>query len=102
MLLIFCKFVVPFFTLVFRASKRNTKLLKIMTLWIIVVHYLDIHWIVMPTLHHHNVHLGLYDLLTMVGFGLIFVGSLKIIMSKNPLIPINDPELKNAINHRNN
>ena len=101
-LLIFCKFVVPFFTLVFRASKRNTKLLKIMTLWIIVVHYLDIHWIVMPTLHNHNVHLGLYDLLRMVGFGLIFVGSLKIIMSKNPLIPINDPELKNAINHRNN
>ena len=58
-------------------SKRNTKLLKFMTLWIIAIHYLDIHWIVMPTLHHNDVHLGLYDLMTMIGFGLIFTGSFK-------------------------
>ena len=100
-LLIFGKFVVPFFTLVFRASKRNTKLLKIMTLWIIAIHYLDIHWIVMPTIHHHDVHLGAYDLFTMLGFTLVFVGMFKHIMSKNVLVPINDPELKHAINHRN-
>ena len=100
-LLIFGKFVVPFFTLVFRASKRNTKLLKIMTLWIIAIHYLDIHWIVMPTIHHHDVHLGAYDLFTMLGFTLVFVGMFKHIMSKNLLVPINDPELKHAINHRN-
>ena len=100
-LLIFGKFVVPFFTLVFRASKRNTKLLKVMTLWIIAIHYLDIHWIVMPTIHHHDVHLGAYDLFTMLGFTLVFVGMFKHIMSKNLLVPINDPELKHAINHRN-
>ena len=101
-LLIFGKFVVPFFTLVFRASKRNTKLLKVMTLWIIAIHYLDIHWIVMPTIYHHDVHLGAYDLFTMLGFTLVFVGMFKHIMSKNLLVPINDPELKHAINHRNN
>ncbi|MEC7779152.1 MAG: hypothetical protein VX176_02080 [Candidatus Neomarinimicrobiota bacterium] len=100
-LLIFGKFVVPFFTLVFRASKRNTKLLKVMTLWIIAIHYLDIHWIVMPTIYHHDVHLGAYDLFTMLGFTLVFVGMFKHIMSKNLLVPINDPELKHAINHRN-
>ena len=100
-LLIFGKFVVPFFTLVFRASKRNTKLLKVMTLWIIAIHYLDIHWIVMPTIYHHDVHLGVYDLFTMLGFTLVFVGMFKHIMSKNLLVPINDPELKHAINHRN-
>ena len=101
-LLIFGKFVVPFFTLVFRASKRNTKVLKVMTLWIIAIHYLDIHWIVMPTIYHHDVHLGAYDLFTMLGFTLVFVGMFKHIMSKNLLVPINDPELKHAINHRNN
>jgi len=100
-LLIFGKFVVPFFTLVFRASKRNTKVLKVMTLWIIAIHYLDIHWIVMPTIHHHDVHLGAYDLFTMLGFTLVFVGMFKHMMSKNVLVPINDPELKHAINHRN-
>ena len=100
-LLIFGKFVVPFFTLVFRASKRNTKLLKVMTLWIIAIHYLDIHWIVMPTIYHHDVHLGAYDLFTMLGFTLVFVGTFKHIMSRNVLVPINDPELKHAINHRN-
>ena len=100
-LLIFGKFVVPFFTLVFRASKRNTKVLKVMTLWIIAIHYLDIHWIVMPTIYHHDVHLGAYDLFTMLGFTLVFVGMFKHIMSKNLLVPINDPELKHAINHRN-
>ena len=100
-LLIFGKFMVPFFTLVFRASKRNTKVLKVMTLWIIAIHYLDIHWIVMPTIHHDNVHLGAYDLFTMLGFTLVFVVMFKHIMYRNALVPINDPELKHAINHRN-
>ena len=65
------------------------------------MHYIDINFIVMPTLHHHDFHFGIYDLASMLGFAAIFIGGFRYIMSRSPLVPINDPELIHSINHRN-
>lgn len=100
-LLIVGKFFIPFFSLIFRASKRNLGLLKYMSLWIIFMHYIDINFIIMPTYHHHDFHFGIYDLLVLSGIGLVFIASFRHRLSQNPLIPVNDPELINSINHRN-
>jgi len=100
-LLIVGKFFIPFFILVFRASKRNIRLLQVMSIWIIFMHYIDINFIVMPTLHHHDFHIGIYDISSMLGFAAIFIGSFRYIMSRTPLVPISDPELIHSINHRN-
>jgi hypothetical protein len=100
-LLIVGKFFIPFFTLIFRGSKRNIRLLQFMSIWILFMHYIDINFIVMPTLHHHDFHFGIYDLASMLGFAAIFIGGFRYIMSRSPLVPINDPELIHSINHRN-
>jgi hypothetical protein len=100
-LLIVGKFFIPFFTLIFRGSKRNIRLLQFMSIWILFMHYIDINFIVMPTLHHHDFHFGIYDLASMLGFAAIFIGGFRYIMSRSPLVPLNDPELIHSINHRN-
>lgn len=100
-LLIIGKFFIPFFILIFRASKRNIRLLQVMSIWVIFMHYIDINFIVMPTLHHHDFHIGIYDISSMLGFAAIFIGSFRYIMSRSALVPISDPELIHSINHRN-
>ena len=44
-------FVVPFFFLLPRAIKRNGKALAAAAVWLLVMHLLDLHWLVMPSLH---------------------------------------------------
>tara|TARA_B100001115_G_scaffold40119_1_gene29694 strand:+ start:754 stop:1956 length:1203 start_codon:yes stop_codon:yes gene_type:complete len=100
-LLIVGKFFIPFFILIFRGSKRNIRLLQVMTIWILFMHYIDINFIIMPTVHKTNFHFGLYDLFTMVSFALIFVGGFKFITTRSNLVPLNDTELVHSINHRN-
>ena len=100
-LLIVGKFFIPFFILIFRGSKRNIKLLQVMTIWILFMHYIDINFIIMPTVHKTNFHFGLYDLFTMISFALIFVGGFKFITTRSNLVPLNDTELVHSINHRN-
>ena len=100
-LLIVGKFFIPFFIMIFRGSKRNLRLLQIMSIWILFMHYIDINFIIMPTFHHHDFHFGLYDLATMFGFAAMFIGGFKYITSRSNLVPLNDSELIHSINHRN-
>ena len=100
-LLIVGKFFIPFFILIFRGSKRNIRLLQVMTLWVLFMHYIDINFIIMPTVHKQNFYFGIYDLITMLSFALIFIGGFKYITSRSNLVPLNDTELIHSINHRN-
>lgn len=46
--LIFGHFVVPFFVLIFNRLKRNRVVLGVMSAFILIIHWLDMYWIVMP------------------------------------------------------
>ena len=100
-LLIVGKFFIPFFILIFRGSKRNIRLLQIMTIWVLFMHYIDINFIIMPTVHKQDFFFGIYDIITMLSFALIFIGGFKYITSRSNLVPLNDSELVHSINHRN-
>ena len=100
-LLIVGKFFIPFFILIFRGSKRNIRLLQVMTIWVLFMHYIDINFIIMPTVHKKDFFFGIYDLITMLSFALIFIGGFKYITSRSNLVPLNDTELVHSINHRN-
>ncbi len=50
--LLIAHFGVPFFALLSRPLKRDATLLAIVSAWLLVMHYVDIYWIVMPVLHH--------------------------------------------------
>jgi hypothetical protein len=94
--LVVAHFIVPFFALLSFPSKTSAKRLKFMSIWILIVHFLDIYWLVMPGM---KVELGGYyfswsDLV----FPIAVVGLLMIIFNmmakKQNLIPIGDPKLQ--------
>jgi hypothetical protein len=94
-------FFIPFFYLMSRHVKRNKTLLLIGSVWMLGIHYVDLYYLVMPTLHAHDVHLSLLDLSTFLGIGGFFVASVGWIMNKNYLIPIKDPRLAESLAFEN-
>lgn len=50
-LLIIAHFGVPFFALLNKPLKRRPPLLAIAGGWLLVMHYIDVYWLVMPVLH---------------------------------------------------
>jgi hypothetical protein len=50
-LLIIAHFAVPFFALLNKPLKRRPPLLAIAGGWLLVMHYIDVYWLVMPVLH---------------------------------------------------
>lgn len=93
-------FLIPYFALLSQPSKMNPKTLKIMSVWIILVHFLDLYWIVMPTFSRDSFVFGWIEIgFLILGFGIVMVVfSLK---AKNQnLVAIGDPRLKRGIDFR--
>ncbi|MBI4875776.1 MAG: hypothetical protein HY822_14165 [Acidobacteria bacterium] len=70
--LLFGRFLLPFVVLLARAPKRNLAVLAVMSVWMLAMHFADLHWVVMPTLHRHGFHLHWLDLATLVAVGSLF------------------------------
>ena len=54
-LLVLGHFIVPFFALLPRGNKRNLKVLTFFATWMLVMHYFDLYWQVMPVLHKDGI-----------------------------------------------
>ena len=52
-------FIIPFFFFMPRTVKRNATLLSIGAAWMLLMHLVDMVWLVMPTLHPEGLHIGL-------------------------------------------
>jgi hypothetical protein len=94
-------FVVPFFFLMPKTIKRNRGLLLAGAVWMLVMHFTDIFWCVMPVLHHHGVHLGLLDITTFLGIGGLFVSVFSWLLARHALIPVKDPRLPESLAFEN-
>jgi hypothetical protein len=69
------QFVLPFFVLLSRGLKMKPRALAAVATWLLAAHYLDIYWLVLPTLHKDGPHphwLDLAALLFMVGASVAF------------------------------
>lgn len=94
-------FPVPFLFLMSRHVKRRTGLLVSAALWMLLMHLLDIHWLVMPTLHQHDVHPSLLDLTTVLAVGGLFVAVVGWMMGRHALVPLRDPRLVESVSFEN-
>ncbi len=98
--LVIGQFIIPFFILMIRAMKRSLLMLTVMALWMLIMHYVDMYWLVMPTLHHEGVHLNWMDATTFIGVGGIFIWLFFTQLARHSLVPFNDPNLEKSIKHR--
>lgn len=105
MLLVFGHFVFPFLALIPRAAKRSLKWVKIMAVWMLLIHWVDLYWIIAPSVPGHGaepgVHLSWMDLTTMLGVGGIFLWMFWSRFSSQPLTPVGDSKLDESFKFLN-
>jgi hypothetical protein len=101
MLLGFGHFAVPFLYLMSRTIKRRTPLLAVGAVWMLLMHWLDLYWLVMPNLRHDGPRLSLLDLTTMVAVGGAFLAVLGLRMRGHALLPVRDPRLAKSLSFEN-
>jgi hypothetical protein len=99
-------FVAPFLILLFRKVKRTPGLLAMVAIWALVIHTLDIYWIVRPMVYSGGeVPTGpivmLTDFAGMVAPVLILAGYLVKRIGSSPLVGVGDPYMAESISHAN-
>ena len=99
-LLIFGHFLIPFVSLVFYNTKRSRKILLFFAIWILIFHYIDMYWLVGPTLHHGSAHFSWLDIVTFFGIGGIFIYLFWNSYTAKALVPVNGPNLDASLNLR--
>lgn len=64
----------------------------------LVAHYLDLYWLIMPAYDHHSAVFGWQE----IGFPLFAVGVVVVIFKmkarKTNIIPVGDPKLESGFN----
>ncbi|AKT43933.1 hypothetical protein [Chondromyces crocatus] len=96
MTLLIGHFVLPFLVLLSRHAKRHFTVLAGASVWMLVMHYVDLYWLVMPTLDHHGAHFSWIDLaglLAPVGVGALLIA---LRATRGHLYPLKDPRLAEA------
>ena len=94
--LIIGRFIIPFVLLLNRDSKHSDKLLIFTSVLVLVIHFIELLWIVMPTLHH-GFHISWMDITTLIGLGGIFLGLFFRTFTQHKMIPVNDPKLVDSL-----
>ena len=90
-------FALPFVALIPRAAKRSFGWLLFMAIYMLIMHYMDIYWIVMPTYFEHGAQFGWLEISTLMGVGGIFVWLFWRKYTAGALVPVKDPGLQISI-----
>ena len=98
--LAFVHFLVPYFGLLSQPSKMNPNRLLFMSVWILVAHFYDLYWLIMPTFSKGEFVFGWMEIgFILLGFGILVL--IFVVFSKNKnLVPVGDPKLKRGIDFR--
>jgi hypothetical protein len=92
-------FAFPFLVLMTRDAKRQMIMLKLVTIAILIGHWLDFYLMMMPGTLRTDAGIGLIE----VGTTLIFVGIFLIAFTKGltkaSLVPVNHPFLEESVHH---
>ena len=97
--LIIFKFIVPFFALLNRWSKRDPRHLSAVCILILFTQYVDIYWLVYPSFYKTEIVFGLSEIVIFLGFLGVFLWSVSSFLTKNNIIPIRDPRLEESLKH---
>jgi len=95
--LVFGNFVIPFILLMPKMIKRKYGFLAFMAIWMLVFHWIDLFWLVLPGHSPNGAHISWMDLVTMAGIGGIFLGFFWRRFAANPIVPVGDPRLDKSI-----
>jgi hypothetical protein len=97
--LLLFKFVVPFVFMLPRWAKRQPKPLAAASILILIMQYVDIHWLIFPNIDANQVLFGLPELLIWAGFAGAFMFVVTRFLSKNAVVAFKDPRIQESLHH---
>jgi hypothetical protein len=97
----FIRFLIPFFTLLCRPAKRSLKMIAAIAIWSIIVEYVDLYWVVMPTYFKTGPQISWMDFATLAATvsvcALVFWSRFR----KNKLAPVGDLRFEQSLRFEN-
>jgi hypothetical protein len=99
MALIFLHFLVPFLTLAFYRIKRTFAMLRIIAALLVLMHFVDMFWLVMPTFGP-DIHFSWMHITSVLGIGGLVFWMFWTRYTAHRAIPVADPKLADSIAHR--
>lgn len=101
-------FFVPFLFLLSRQIKRNRSFLAAGAVWTLIMHAVDMYWLVMPNYgaHGHGPHEphlspSYLDFTALLGMTGVFLAVYGVLLNRNKVVAINDPRLPESLAHEN-
>ncbi len=99
LVLLFGHFIVPFAVLLPRSIKRSPGTLLYPALWLLLMHYVDLYWLVMPEFGAATPHL--VDIVLFFGLGALWLSGAARLASRHALAPQKDPRLVESLTFEN-
>ena len=93
-------FVVPFLILLGRTAKRSPLLLGLGATIIVVMHWVDLYWLVMPNFDHH-LHFQWVDIAGLIAPVGLTLAWLSWRVLGHPILPLKDPYVPEALKAEN-
>jgi hypothetical protein len=93
------QFAVPFVLLLSYRLKRSASLLGLLAVWVIVFHYVDVYWMVMPAYATLGFRPSWIDAAAVVAVGCTTWALTSALLRSQPLLPAGDPLLGRALEY---
>jgi hypothetical protein len=91
------QFAFPFLMLLSRSVKKSVQKLALLAALILVMRVVDVIWLVEPTYSPGNFVFNWMDFVAPIAIGGLWLGTFAWQLEKRPLLPINDPQLEQAL-----
>jgi hypothetical protein len=92
-------FLVPFFLLLSRPLKRDPRRLAWLGIWILLGHWVDLYWVIMPVLDPSGPRPSLWDLTGLAGVGGLAMAFVLWRMHGVAALPLRDPYLDDSLRY---
>jgi hypothetical protein len=99
-LLIVGHFFIPFGALLSRSLKRDRRKLALVAVWILAIHYVDVYWLIVPTLSPDSLGFHWTSVTAFLGMGLLAVAFTVWRLRGRFSIPVKDPYLADSLGYK--
>ena len=99
--LLFGHFLIPFPGLMSRHIKRRGATLGFWATFLLIMHAVDLYWLIMPSLGGDTVPFSILDITCWLGIGGIYIASFGYLAKGTALVPLKDPRLAESLAFEN-
>lgn len=95
--IVILQFAFPFMMLLSRTMKKSAQKLALLAALILLMRIVDVIWLIEPTYSRGDFVFNWMDYVSPLAIGGLWLGTFAWQLQKRPLVPINDPQLEQAL-----